>query len=56
MGENGATRAPIIIDMEHGGNGGLAVVLERKTQNVSASEWIFLWIIDAFVTSLGYQH
>ena len=39
-GENGATRAPIIIDMERGGNRGLAVVLEGRTQNVSASEWI----------------
>jgi len=37
-GENGATRAPIIIDMERGGNRGLAVVLEGRTQNVSASE------------------
>uniref|UniRef100_A0A7I4D6I6 dynamin GTPase n=1 Tax=Physcomitrium patens TaxID=3218 RepID=A0A7I4D6I6_PHYPA len=40
-GENGATRAPIIIDMERdksGRPGGLAVVLEGRTQNVSASD------------------
>jgi len=40
-GENGATRAPIIIDMERdksGGSRGLAVVLEGRTQNVSASD------------------
>lgn len=41
-GENGATRAPIIIDMERdksGRPGGLAVVLEGRTQNVSASKF-----------------
>jgi hypothetical protein len=41
-GENGATRAPIIIDMERdksGGSRGLAVVLEGRTQNVSASKF-----------------
>jgi len=40
-GENGATRAPIILDMERdksGSNRGLAVVLDGRTQNVSASE------------------
>jgi dynamin GTPase len=40
-GENGATRAPIILDMERdksSSRGGLAVVLEGRTQNVSASD------------------
>jgi hypothetical protein len=40
-GENGATRAPIILDMERdksSSSRGLAVVLEGRTQNVSASE------------------
>lgn len=41
-GENGATRAPIILDMERdksGSSRGLAVVLDGRTQNVSASEY-----------------
>lgn len=40
-GENGATRAPIILDMERdksGSSGGLAVILDGRTQNVSASD------------------
>ncbi|KAG0555995.1 hypothetical protein M758_11G017100 [Ceratodon purpureus] len=40
-GENGATRAPIILDMERdksSSSRGLAVVLEGRTQNVSASD------------------
>lgn len=40
-GENGATRAPIILDMERdksGSSRGLAVVLDGRTQNVSAGD------------------
>jgi dynamin GTPase len=40
-GENGATRVPIVIEMERdkpGSNRGLCVVLEGRTQTVSASK------------------
>ncbi|CAK9223934.1 unnamed protein product [Sphagnum troendelagicum] len=40
-GENGATRAPIIVDMERdksGSSRGLSIVLEGRTASVSASE------------------
>jgi dynamin GTPase len=40
-GENGATRVPIVIEMERdkpGSNRGLYVVLEGRTQTVSASK------------------
>jgi dynamin GTPase len=47
-GENGATRVPIVIEMERdkpGSNRGLCVVLEGRTQTVSASNFQpFIWV------------
>ncbi len=48
-GENGATRAPIIVDMERdksGNSRGLSIVLEGRTASVSASKDLTIQICE----------